>query len=142
MKKIFTRLVIKKNVVIKKTVMICALLSLTACASGPRSVSASLPLVTSSMEKPDKKEVPAQYWAILADDSQSRLKHQQYQISLGNLYPSALGLTCRELVFNDNNQMIKKRIACENHFLNKNNKADKGWFLEKEIIESSHYVEM
>jgi hypothetical protein len=141
MKKKFTRLVIKKNVVIKKTVMICALLTLTACASGPRSVSASLPLVTSSMEKPDKKEIPEQYWPILADESQERLQHQQYQITLGNLYPSALGLTCRELVFNDT-QVIKKRIACENHFLNKNNKADKGWFLEKEIIESSHYVEM
>ncbi|MFT6924619.1 MAG: hypothetical protein ACJAZP_000177 [Psychromonas sp.] len=136
MNKNFTRLFIKK------TAIICALLSLTACASGPRSVSASLPLVTSSMEKPDKKMVPEQYWPILADAHQSRLPHKQYQITLGAIYPSALGLTCRELVFHDNHQLINKRIACENHFLNKNNKADKGWFLEKEIIESSHYVEM
>ena len=136
MKKNFTRSVIRK------TAMICALLSLTACASGPRTVSASLPLVTSSMEKPNKKAVPQQYWAILADANQSRLNHEQYRITLGAIYPSALGLTCRELVFKENNQMIKKRVACENHFINKNNNADKGWFLEKEIIESSRYVEM
>jgi hypothetical protein len=136
MKNVFTRLVIRK------TAMICALLSLTACASGPRTVSASLPLVSSSMAKPDKKMVPEQYWAILADAKQFRLNHEQYQITLGAIYPSALGLRCRELVFNDNNRVIKKRIACENHFLNANNKADKGWFLEKEIFESSNYVEM
>lgn len=136
MKNVFTALFIKK------TAIICALLSLTACASGPRTVSASLPLVTASMEKPNKKAVPKEYWASLANANQSRLNHEQYKITLGAIYPSALGLTCRELVFEANNRVIKKRIACENHFLNKNNKADKGWFLEKEIIESSRYVEM
>jgi hypothetical protein len=136
MKNVFTTLFIKK------TTLICALLTVTACASGPRTVSASLPLVTSSMEKPNKKALPQQYWAILADQNQSHLLHEQYTITLGSIYRSALGLTCRELVFADNKQIIKKRVACENHFLNENNKADKGWFLEKEIIESSRYVEM
>lgn len=127
---------------LKKTTMVCALLTVTACASGPRKVSASLPLVPSSLQKPTKKAVPKQYWSILSDASQSRLIHKQYNITLGTIYPSALGLTCRELVFAEKNQVIEKRIACENHFLNENNKADKGWFLEQEIIESSSYVEM
>ena len=128
--------------IMRKTTMICALLTLSACASGPRTVTASLPLVTASFEKPNKKAVPNQYWAMLADESQSQLNHAQYKITLGAIYNSALGLTCRELVFEDNKQMIKQRVACENHFYNENNKADKGWFLEKEIIESSSYVEM
>jgi len=129
--------------VMKKTALICALLTLSGCASGPREVSASLPLVSSSMEMPNKKRVPKQYWPMLEDESQSQLTHQQYQISLGELYFSALGLTCRELLFKDkSNKQIKKRVSCENHFINENNQADKGWFLEKEIIESSHSVEM
>ena len=43
--------------------------------------------------------------------------------------------------YQDNNE-IQKRIACENHFINENNKQDKAWFLEKVIIESSSYVEL
>jgi len=128
---------------LKRTTLICALLTLSGCASGPREVTASLPLVSSSTEMPNKKMVPKQYWPVLADESQSQLTHQQYQITLGDLYLSALGLTCRELLFKDSsNKQIKKRVSCENHFINENNQADKGWFLEKEIIESSHSVEM
>ena len=127
---------------IKKTMIVCGLLAVTACSSGPRVVHASLPLVSYSQERPDKEVVPQQYWSMLADESQSYLPHDQYTITLGAIYSSALGLTCRELVFAEKNQVIKKRIACENHFLNENNKEDKGWFLEKEIFESSNYIEM
>jgi len=128
--------------VMKKTTLICALLTLSGCASGPREVSASLPLVSGSMEKPSQKMVPARYWSILSDETQSRLTHQQYQISLGEPYFSALGLTCRELQFKEKLQAIKKRVTCEHKFIDENNQATNGWFLEKEIIESSHSVEM
>lgn len=122
--------------------MIFVLLLLSACTSGPRQVNASLPLVTSSLEKPDKEVIPNQYWSTLSDDSQSRLIHDQYQISLGEIYISALGGACRELVLKDKNNEIKKRIACENYFINEKNQEDKAWFLEKVIIESSSFVEL
>lgn len=127
---------------VKKITLICALLTLSACTNQPRQVKASLPLVNVVMEKPTKKMVPNQYWEMLADQNQSILTHPQYQITLGVLYFSALGTTCRELQFKESNQLIKKRVACENNFINKHNKKEKGWFLEKEIIESNRSVEM
>lgn len=130
------------SITFRSASIIFILLQLSACTSGPRQVNASLPLVTSSLEQPDKEMIPNQYWSILSDDSQSRLTHDQYQISLGEIYISALGRSCRELVIKDKNNEIKKRIACENHFLNKKNQENKAWFLEKVIIESSSFVEL
>lgn len=121
--------------------LIYVLFIISACVSGPREVNASLPLVTSSLQKPDKDLIPKRFWATLSDSSQSQLSHEQYKITLGGVYISALGVFCRELLVEDNNE-IKKRIACENHFINENNKQDKAWFLEKVIIESSSYVEL
>ena len=130
-----------KNV-FRKTAMVGVLLVLSACTSGPRTVRASLALVTPSMEKPNKKAVPAQYWVLLADQKQSHLAHELYSITLSPLYFSALGLTCRELLFEDDNQVKNKRVACENNFLDENNKTSKGWFFENELIESSNDLEM
>jgi hypothetical protein len=132
---------------VKKTSIVCALLTVTACASGPRSVNASLPLVTASMEMPNKKVVPSQYWSILSDQNQTELIHTQYKIGIAETYSSALGLSCRKLSIEDinieaKNSEIKKRVVCENHFINDKKQPSKGWFFEKTIIESSSYVEL
>lgn len=117
-------------------------LVITGCASKPREVTASVPLVSVSQEKPDKKEIPAQYWYVLSDAKQIKLVHEKYQIKLSELYTSALGVTCRELTITEKEQQMKRRIACEIPFLNTDNIQDKAWFLEKEIIESSSYVDL
>ena len=127
---------------VKKTALLSTFLVITACSSGPRNVSASLALVTPSMDKPNKAMLPLQYWPLLEDASQSELPHQRYKIKLNPLYISALGGACRELIFEDSNKAVSKRIACENYFLDKNEKMDKGWFLENEIVDTNYSVEM
>lgn len=125
----------------KISIALCVLV-ITGCVSKPREVTASVPLVSVSQEKPDKKEIPAQYWYVLSDAQQINLVHEKYQIKLSELYTSALGVTCRELTITEKEQQMKRRIACEIPFLNTDNIQDKAWFLEKEIIESSSYVDL
>ena len=133
---------IKTIYFIKKASVVCALIALSGCASGPRSVYASLPLVPVSMEMPNKKVVAKQYWSMLSDNKQTQLVHAQYNISVSETYPSALGLSCRELSIKDKASVIKTRIVCENHFFNEQKKPTKGWFFEKTIVESSRYIEL
>ncbi len=108
----------------------------------PREVTASVPLVSYSQGKPNKQEIPNKYWSVLSDPQQTHLQHEKYQIKMAKLYVSALDLVCRELIIVDNKNKLEKRIACESSFLNKDNKQNKAWFLEKQIIESSSYVEL
>ena len=115
---------------------------ISGCTSKPRKVIASVPLVYISQEKPNKKEIPSQYWGALSDTQQNQLIHKKYKITLSDVYTSALGVTCRELMITEKNKQMKRRIACEIPFLNADNKQDKAWFLEKEIIESSSYVDL
>lgn len=82
------------------------------------------------------------YQAVLSDPKQTQLTHDTYKIQLATPYTSALGLLCRELTFIDNNNKVEKRVACEIPFVNENNKPEKSWFMEKQIIESSGYVEL
>lgn len=117
-------------------------MTVAGCTSKPREVEASVPLVSLSQEKPNKKEIPTQYWSLLADTKQAFLEHEKYQIQLSALYISALGLPCRELQLIDKENNEEKRIACEISFINKDKKQDKAWFLEEQIIESSSYVEL
>jgi len=126
---------------IKISITLCVLV-ITGCSSKPREVTASVPLVSVSQEKPNKKEIPAQYWSVLSDAQQIKLVHEKYQIKLSELYISALGVTCRELTITEKEQQMKRRIACEIPFLDIDNIQDKAWFLEKEIIESSSYVDL
>ncbi len=116
--------------------------SVAACTSPPREVTASLPLVSHSQSKPNKKIIPQQYWSDLENVTLNYIEHPTYQIQLGELYTSALGLTCRELTIVDKEQQVKRRIVCKVPFLDENNKQDEAWFLEKEIIESSSYVDL
>jgi len=116
--------------------------AISGCTSKPREVTASIPLVSASQEKPNKKELPEQYWTMLADSRQTQLAHDKYTIHLSELYISALGFSCRELMLIDIDKNEQKRIACEISFLNKDKKQDKAWFLEEQIIESSGYVEL
>jgi len=124
------------------TLIILCIVILTGCTSKPREVTASVPLVSYSQEKPNKQEVPSQYWSGLSDPQQTHLQHEKYQIQLANLYVSALNLVCRELIVVDKKNKLEKRIACESFFIDEHNKQNKAWFLEKQIIESSSYVEL
>ncbi|WP_022942914.1 hypothetical protein [Psychromonas hadalis] len=125
-----------------KTFIFLSALIISGCSNKPREVTASVPLVSFSQDKPNKKEIPLQYWSRLADPLERQIQHNRYQIQLSELYLSALGLQCRELIFTDKKNKIEKRIACEIPFVNENNKQDKAWFIEKQIIESSGYVEL
>lgn len=118
------------------------LITLAGCTSKPREVTASIPLVSTSQEKPNKKEIPSQYWAFLSDSKQTGFAHDKYQVQLAELYTSALGLTCRQLTLIDKENNEERRTACEISFVNQNNQQDKAWFLEKQIIESRNYVEL
>ncbi|PKF62542.1 hypothetical protein CW745_03705 [Psychromonas sp. psych-6C06] len=117
-------------------------LLLAGCTSKPREVSASIPLVSASQTKPTEKEIPSQYWSLLSNPQQSSLEHEKYKIELEALYISALGTPCRELKITDETENVEKRVACEIPFINANNEADKAWFMEKQIIESSAYIEL
>ncbi len=125
----------------KLSVIFCCAL-IAACASPPREVTASLDLVPKVQQKPNKKEIPTQYWAFLSDAEQTSLPHDNYQVRLAPLYTSALGHLCRELTLKDKQSNEQRRIACEISFVNENNQQDKAWFLEKQIIESRLYVEL
>lgn len=122
--------------------VILFMLTLSGCTSMPREVTASVPLVSYSQGKPNKQEIPSQYWSVLSDPQQTHLQHEKYQIQLVNLYVSALDLVCRELILVDKKNKLEKRVACESSFINEYNKQNKAWFLEKQIIESSSYVEL
>ena len=121
-------------------------LTLSACTSKPREVTASIPLVTSSQEKPNKQEVPSKYWRSLSDPIQTNVEHDKYNIQLSELYISALGQVCRELTILNKSQKTtpaqERRTACEATYITKDNHAEKAWFLEKQIIESRVYVEL
>lgn len=120
---------------------ICAI-ALTGCTSKPREVTASIPLVHIYKDKPNKKEIPYQYWVFLSDSKQTGFTHDKYQVQLAELYTSALGLSCRELTLIDKKNNEERRTACEISFVNQDNQQDKAWFLEKQIIESRIYVEL
>ncbi|AGH81028.1 hypothetical protein PCNPT3_05430 [Psychromonas sp. CNPT3] len=133
---------ILSRMLFKKTMLLCVLLTLSACTSGPRIVRASLPLVSASIIPPYKQEIPEKYWVILSDSRQSNVLLESQKVALNDIYISALGQSCRTLIFESKNKMTKKRIACENSFFDKKNKEKKGWFLEKMIVDSTRYVEL
>lgn len=115
---------------------------LSACTHKPREVTASIPLVSSNEAKPTKKEIPAQFKADLLEPSTTTLNHEKYNINLSELYISAMGYPCRELVIFEGKAEPKRRVACEIPYKDENNKLVKSWFLEKAIIESSSYVDL
>lgn len=123
------------------TISVC-LTTLAGCTSKPREVTASIPLVSSSQEKPNKKEIPSKYWSSLSNSQQTQFEHEKYQVQLAELYTSALGQVCRELTLTDKEKNEERRTACEISFVNQDNQQDKAWFLEKQIIESRVYVEL
>tara|TARA_R110001583_G_scaffold17482_1_gene70632 strand:+ start:3623 stop:4018 length:396 start_codon:yes stop_codon:yes gene_type:complete len=124
---------------IRNTSIIVCLAFIAGCSNKPREVNASIPLVTFSQEKPNKELVPARYWQALSDNSQLVLPHNEYHIQLSELYTSALGQKCRELIMTDKVQIMKRRIVCEISFLNAQKTQEKAWFLENEIIESTRH---
>ena len=134
---------LKKFIIIP--IALCVL-TLTACTSKPREVTASIPLVTSSQEKPNKQEVPSKYWRFLSDPVQTTVEHDKYNIQLSRFYVSALGQICRELTILNKNQKNshaqERRTACEGTYITIGNQTEKSWFLEKQIIESRVYVEL
>jgi hypothetical protein len=121
--------------------IILLLCAVTGCTSKAREVAASIPLVSASQDKPDKKEIPSKYWSFLSNSQLKSFEHYKYQIKLAGLYTSALGQVCRELTFIDKEQNEERRTACEISFLNQKNQLDKAWFLEKKIVASGIYVE-
>ncbi len=131
-----------QKISLKKLAVLLTIFTIAGCSSRPREVTASIPLVPYSQEKPDKKQIPTQYWSVLSDPQQTRLEHDQYYIQLSALYRSALGVTCRELTIIDNQSNQNKRTVCDIPFIDTNNQATNAWFMEKVIIESNSHVEL
>ena len=127
---------------VTKAIALSFIFSVAACTSPPREVTASLPLVSHSKIKPNKKIIPQKYWSALENAAQHLAEHPKYNIVLNELYISALGQQCREVSFIDKNKLSINRIACEIHFLDDNNELAQAWFLEKKIIESNPSIEL
>lgn len=125
-----------------KTVVVISALMIAGCSNKPREVNASIPLVNASTQTITGKAIPEKYWSSLSSAGISTLTHDKYQITLSPFYTSALGHPCRELTLIDKNNIETKRIACELSLTNANNQLYKAWFLEKQIIETSSYVEL
>lgn len=112
-------------------------LHLVACASPPRTVDASLPLVESQRLTYDEV-VPAEYWARLDDAKESEFTHNEYRVRLGYPYESALGTTCRLMYFfEDSNQaFVGSRIAC----VDREGENDSLWFLTNNVSDKETSV--
>jgi len=134
-------MIYSKKTVVKLLLTSCFII-LSGCANQPRKIIPSLPLVAEYPNSmPTKEIVPNRFWNELNNANASQLTHSQYNILLGQPYISALGDKCRELDIVDNNVM-QKRVTCELHFINDNDKQDKAWFLEPSLSASANSIKL
>ncbi|MEP0071161.1 MAG: hypothetical protein ABJE79_00530 [Marinomonas sp.] len=99
--------------IFRNTGLIIMALNLAACASPPRTVDASLPLVESNSFV-SNEIVPSEYWSTLSDAENNEFSHNSYLIKLSPPYDSALGTQCRLMRFFDDSSeaFLGSRIAC------------------------------
>jgi len=116
-------------------------LTLAACTSKPREVYATIPLVTANEAKPNKQELPPTFVSALSNPAAASLTYNQYNISIAPIYVSALGNSCRQMIFNESNKASKTRIACEIPY-KENDKLVKSWFLEHAITEADNNINL
>lgn len=121
----------------RNTSLFLFVFSLVGCASPPRTVDASIPLVESNSFVSDES-VPPRYWDTLNNAEETQLIYQNYLVLLGLPYYSALGTRCRQLSFSLNDIHIGTRVACANS--SRNTKSQ--WFLTKPLTNEQSLVSL
>ncbi len=128
---------------LRKWLLLFASVMIVGCSSQPRHVSATLPLVQHKSE-PVGKSIPAMYRSGLEDSNSTRLQHTRYQILLGPLYTSALGLDCRELAITEPSSGSRSepisRVACSEK--KQYDQQVRAWYLMPNIIQTSTSVKL
>jgi hypothetical protein len=105
---------------------------LQACSSPPREVKASIPLVTSENHLSTYQQgIPDAYWRQFDTPSITQVSINNYQLTLGKPYISALGNRCRPLdIIDVTTQIRDKRVACKAS-------TQDNWFLTPDVTQSS-----
>lgn len=100
---------------------------LFGCASQPKQVKASRPLVENVVPS-NYILIPEQYWSQLSNNENYQLKHNSITILLGDFFFSGLGKSCRTLYIKDEfTESEQNRIACYNE-------EEASWYLTPAII--------
>ncbi|WP_417528918.1 hypothetical protein [Marinomonas shanghaiensis] len=121
----------------RNTIFFLFVFSLVGCASPPRTVDASIPLVEPSSFV-SSESVPPRYWNILNNDKETQFIHQDHLILLTPSYHSALGTRCRQLTFLLDNMPIGSRIVCANS----SNSDNSQWFLTHPLTNEQSLVDL
>lgn len=114
---------------------------LSGCASKPREVTASVPLV----EAPEVQlgeNIPQHYWTELNEPSQTSLTHNDYIIRLSPPYRSGLGYQCRVLEVETTSEGKRNRVACASISKNADGIEVKSWYLTPNIVEAATAIKI
>jgi len=122
-------------------VLVLSSLLLFGCASKPREVTASIPLVE-VLEVQLGESIPQHYWTELNDPSQTSLTHNDYRIRLTPPYSSGLGYQCRVLEVETTTEGKRNRIACASISKNTDGVEVKSWFLTPNIVEAATAIKI
>ncbi|GAB2649642.1 hypothetical protein GCM10026988_17380 [Vibrio panuliri] len=87
------------------------LVLMVGCTSSTRNVEAKVPLVETRVEKNGEK-VPTLYRQFLESNENESLLTPEQAIYFQDSYLSALGQKCRNVLFESNNGVSVKRVAC------------------------------
>jgi hypothetical protein len=121
----------------RNTSLFLFVFSLVGCASPPRTVDASIPLVEPNSFV-SNESVPPRYWNILNNVEETQLVYQDYLVILGPTYYSALGTRCRQLTFSLDDRNVGTRVACANS--SRNTKSQ--WFLTRALTNEQSLVSL
>ncbi|MEZ9657998.1 MULTISPECIES: hypothetical protein [unclassified Vibrio] len=122
-------------------VVVLSSLLLFGCASKPREVTASLPLVEAA-EVQLGESIPQQYWSELNNPNQTSLTHNDYNIRLSSPYSSGLGYQCRVLEVETISEGKRNRIACASISKNADGSETKSWYLAPSIVEAATVIKI
>ena len=112
-------------------------LSLVGCATPPRTVDATIPLVNTTTFV-SSESVSPRYWDALNNDSRTQFASQDYHVLLAPAYFSALGTRCRQLTFLLDDVPVGTRTACANS----SSSTKSQWFLTKPLTNEQSLVSL
>lgn len=108
-------------------ISLCTLL-LSGCASQPKQVIASRPLVENVLPS-DFQVIPQKYWSVLASKEEKEIEHNNATVRLGRSFISGLGNSCRLLHIKEvATKTEQNRVACYD-------KEQASWYLTPAIID-------
>ena len=121
---------------IHSNVLLLSVVLLGGCASAPPEVTASINLISTPSISSFTQQVPLNVAQQLSKQPPgAEFDYKDITVTLGRLYISALGHTCRELSLASANTKgsadnQQQRIACQN--------VDKMWIMIPSVVESTN----